>query len=160
MQLAAVRALAAHTDPKVSEHLLSQWKGYGPSRLRVAVRDALLARPDRTLALLAAIEKKQVALAAISPAQVQQLKAHPAAAVKTKAGEVFKQAIDADRSGKSSLRGAAEVLELKGDVKAGKAVFAKQCSACHKLDGVGHDVGPNLLAVRRQIRRGFARGGV
>ncbi len=144
VQLAAVRALAAHTDPKVSEHLLSQWKGYGPSA-RVAVLDALLARPDRSLALLAAIEKKQVALAAISPAQVQQLKAHPSAAVKTKAGEVFKQAIDADRA--KVVAAYAPALELKGDVKAGKVVFAKQCSACHKLDGVGHDVGPNLLAV-------------
>ncbi len=29
----------------------------------------------------------------------------------------------------------------------GKAVFAKTCAACHKLDGVGHTVGPDLAAL-------------
>lgn len=144
VQLAAVRALASHSDPKVSEHLLANWKGYGPS-MRVAVLDSMLARPERILALLAAIEKKQVASAAISPAQIQQLKAHPNAAVKGRAGEVFKQVLDADRAKVvASYSGA---LELKGEAKAGKTLFAKHCSACHKLDGVGHEVGPNLLAV-------------
>ena len=38
-------------------------------------------------------------------------------------------------------------LELMGDAKAGKGVFQKHCAACHKLDGTGHEVGPNLLAV-------------
>jgi putative membrane-bound dehydrogenase-like protein len=143
VQLAAVRALAAHSDPKVSEHLLTNWKGYGPSA-RAVVLDTMLARPDRVLALLAAVEKKQVAAAAISPAQVQQLKAHPNAAVKAKADAVFKQAIDVNRAKVVASYGGA--LDLKGDAKVGKAVFAKHCSACHKLDGVGHDVGANLLA--------------
>jgi putative heme-binding domain-containing protein len=26
-------------------------------------------------------------------------------------------------------------------------LFKKHCAACHKLDGTGHEVGPNLLAV-------------
>ncbi len=144
VQLAAVRALASHSDPKVSEHLLANWKGYGPS-MRVAVLDAMLARPERILALLAAVEKKQVASASISPAQIQQLKAHPNAAVKSRAGEVFKQVLDADRA--KVVASYAGSLELKGEAKVGKTLFAKHCSACHKLDGVGHEVGPNLLAV-------------
>lgn len=143
-QLAAVKALAAHTDPKVSEHLLAGWKGYGPA-LRAAVLDALLSRPDRVLALLAAVEKKTVPPAAVSPAQVQQLKQHPDAAVKAKAAEVFKLAIDADRA--KVVAAYASAIDLKPDPKAGKHLFQKHCSACHKLDGVGHDVGPNLLAV-------------
>jgi putative heme-binding domain-containing protein len=144
VQLAAVRALAAHADPKVSEHFLTNWKGYGPT-VRAAVLDALLARVDRTLALLAAVEKKDVPAAAVSPSQVQQLKAHPNATVKARAGEVFKQAVDADRA--KVVASYSAVLELKGDAAVGKALFAKHCSACHKLEGVGHDVGPNLLAV-------------
>ncbi|MFO0821610.1 MAG: c-type cytochrome [Gemmataceae bacterium] len=139
-----MQALASHTDSKVSEHLLANWKGYGPT-IRATVLDAMLSRPDRVLALLAAVEKNDVPSAAISPAQIQQLKAHPNAAVKAKAEAVFRQALDADRAKVvASFTGA---LELKGDAKAGKGVFAKNCAACHKLDGVGHDVGPNLLAV-------------
>ncbi|MBA4066714.1 MAG: hypothetical protein C0501_24015 [Isosphaera sp.] len=143
VQLAAVRALAAHADPKVADLLLKDWKGYGPAA-RAAVLDALLARPDRAVALLVAVEKGGVPPAALSPAQVQQLKQHPAAAVKAKADAVFKQALDADRA--KVVAAYAPALDLKGDAAAGKLLFAKHCSACHRLDGVGHDVGANLLA--------------
>lgn len=143
VQLTAVRSLAAHTHPDVANHLLKQWKGYGPS-IRAAVLDVLLSRPDRVLALLTAIEKKDVPAAALSPAQIQQVKAHPNATVKAKAQAVFKQAIDEDRA--KVVAAYAPALELKGDPKVGREVFRKHCSACHKLDGVGHDVGANLLA--------------
>ena len=144
VQLAAVRALAAHTDARVAEMYLKNWKGYGPA-VRAVVLDAMLARPDRVLALLTAIEKKTLAASDLSQAQVQQLKTHPNAAVKRKAEAVLKQSIDADRA--KVVADFAKSLELKGDPKVGKTLFQKHCSACHKLDGVGHEVGPNLLAV-------------
>ena len=144
LQIAAVRALGAHADPKVAAVFLMHWKGYGPN-IRVLVLDAMLARPDRVLALLAAIEKKELVAADLSPAQVQQLKAHPNATVKRRANSVLKQSIDADRA--KVVAAFAKALELKGNPAAGKVLFQKHCSACHKLDGVGHEVGPNLLAV-------------
>lgn len=143
IQLASARALAAHGDSKVPEQLLHNWKGYGPS-LRIAVLDALLARPDRVLALLEAIEKKQLSASDLSTAQIQQIKLHPNAQVKAKAALVFKQASDPDRV--KVVTSYLSALELKGDVAAGKLAFKQHCSACHKLDGVGHEVGPNLLA--------------
>ena len=69
----------------------------------------------------------------------------PNAAVRAKAEAVFKQSLDADRA--KVVVAFAPALELKGDPKAGKAVFQKHCAACHRLDGVGHEVGPDLLAV-------------
>ena len=38
-------------------------------------------------------------------------------------------------------------LKLAGDVARGREVFAQRCVACHKLDGIGQDIGPNLVAV-------------
>jgi len=144
LQLAAVRALAAHTDANVAVVFLKNWKGYGPG-IRSLVLDAMLARPDRVLALLTAIEKKELVAADLSPAQVQQLKTHPNAKVKARANAVLKQTIDVDRA--KIVAAFAKSLELKGDPKAGRVLFQKHCAACHKLDGVGHEVGPNLLAV-------------
>jgi putative heme-binding domain-containing protein len=37
---------------------------------------------------------------------------------------------------------------LKGDRQRGKAVFKEQCSACHRLEGVGRQTGADLAAVR------------
>ena len=142
-QAAAVRALAAHTDAKVSELLLKNWSGYAPA-VRAEALDALLARPDRTLKLLAAVEAKAVPATGFTLAQVQQLKAHPNAAVRARALAAFAQAVDPDRA--KVVKAYMPALDLKGDTARGKLVFAKTCAACHRLDGVGSDVGANLLA--------------
>lgn len=143
VQLAALRALATHTDTKVAELLLKNWAGYGPA-LRKEALDALLARPDRIAKLLDAVEAKQVAPTEFALAQVQQLKAHPNATVRNRALAVFKATADADRA--KVVKEYATSLELKGSAEKGRAVFKRSCSACHKLDGVGADVGANLLA--------------
>ena len=39
-------------------------------------------------------------------------------------------------------------LQLKGDRERGKAVFKDQCSSCHRLEGVGQQVGADLAAIR------------
>ena len=43
-----------------------------------------------------------------------------------------------------------KALRLKGDPARGKAVFKKECSACHQLEGVGNQVGADLNAIRDQ----------
>jgi putative heme-binding domain-containing protein len=40
------------------------------------------------------------------------------------------------------------VLTTKGDPAWGKAVFAKRCAQCHKLEDVGHVVGPDFAAIK------------
>jgi len=40
------------------------------------------------------------------------------------------------------------VLEMKGDAERGKQVFTKTCAACHKVQNVGNDIGPNLAAMK------------
>ena len=37
---------------------------------------------------------------------------------------------------------------MKGDRERGKAVFKTHCSTCHRLEGVGQQVGADLAAVR------------
>jgi putative heme-binding domain-containing protein len=110
----------------------------------VAALEVLLTRPERVLALLNAIEKKLIAPGELSTAQLQQIKTHPNANVNTRAALVLNQAIDADRA--KVVASFAPALKLKGDAVGGKLVFQKHCTACHKLEGVGHEVGPNLLA--------------
>ncbi len=143
LQLAAAKALSAHTDPKVSELLMEGWAGYGPA-LRREVLDALMAHPDRILKLLTAVEAKKVALADFSLAQIQSLKTHPNTGVRAKSETVFKQTVDADRA--KVVKEYASALDLKGDAMRGQGVFRKTCAACHRLDGFGADVGANLLA--------------
>jgi len=41
-------------------------------------------------------------------------------------------------------------LAMNGDPRKGHEVFDRVCSKCHKLNGVGHDVGPDLATVRNR----------
>src|SRR5205814_10236475 len=63
---------------------------------------------------------------------------------RAKAAAVLKATVNPDRA--KVVASYAAALELKGDAAKGKGLFKTHCSACHKLDGVGHDVGANLLA--------------
>ncbi|MBX9623211.1 MAG: c-type cytochrome [Gemmataceae bacterium] len=143
VQTAAIKALATHADAQVGPLLLKPWSGYGPG-LRGVVLDALAARPERTLALLDAVASKSVTAGELPLALVQQLKAHPAEAVRTRAAAVLTAAVDADRA--KVVAEYRKAVDLKADPIRGKDLFKTHCAACHKLDGVGHDVGPNLLA--------------
>ena len=41
-------------------------------------------------------------------------------------------------------------LQTNGDPQKGRQVFERVCAKCHKLNGVGHDVGPDLAIVRNR----------
>lgn len=143
LQLAAVRALAAHTDAKVSDLLIAPWAGYSPAARREVV-EALLARPERTLKLLDAIGKNQVSPNELDPARVKALQTHANPIVRAKAVAVLKATVNADRA--KVVADYAAALELKGDAEKGRGVFRMNCAACHRLDDEGTEVGANLLA--------------
>jgi putative membrane-bound dehydrogenase-like protein len=146
LEMAAVRALALHDNPKVAELLLEPWPSYSPV-LRREVLEALLARPERVAALLAAVEQKKVLPNQIEPARLDQLRRLPDARLRQRA-----QALLAGLGSPDRHRVIAEyqpALRLKGDPARGKAVFQKTCSTCHRLEGVGVEVGPDLLSALR-----------
>jgi putative heme-binding domain-containing protein len=140
VQLAAVQALAGHPKPEVARLLLEAWPSAGPT-LRREMSVALFARPERTRALLDAIEKKTVLPVQIEPARLAQLRKSPRGA-KLLAGAV----VPARAKVVESYR---EALKLEGDATRGKMVFAKNCATCHRLEGVGVQVGADLLAALR-----------
>jgi len=41
-----------------------------------------------------------------------------------------------------------DALTLDGDPQRGKLLFKQQCSACHRVEGVGHELGPNLATIQ------------
>src|SRR5262249_10565416 len=77
---------------------------------------------------------------------VQLLQAHADARLRDRAARLFaKLARRAD-----VVAAYQKALQLKGDPARGKAVFKKECSACHQLEGVGTQVGADLSAMRGQ----------
>jgi putative membrane-bound dehydrogenase-like protein len=144
VQSAALAALGRIPDERVARILLQGWKGYTPA-LQGQVLDLLLSRATWQGRLLTALEKKELPTGHIDAARRQRLLRHRDERVRTRAARVFAGATSADRQ--QVLRDYAAVVEMKGDVGRGKAVFAKRCATCHQLEGVGHVVGPDLAAL-------------
>ncbi len=144
LRAAALRALGRSDDRRVADALLGGWPGYTPG-LRGEIVDALLDRTPWTESLLAGLMEGRPPVAEVAPAHRKRLREHPDPAVRHRASALF------DRAGVSTRR---EILDAYrpstkggGDPAAGAAVFGRACSSCHRLGGVGTELGPDLAAM-------------
>jgi putative membrane-bound dehydrogenase-like protein len=150
LQMAAVRALALHGNPKVAELLLEPWASYSPV-LRREVLEALLSRANRVAVLLTALEQKKVLANQIEPARLEQLRRLPDVRLRRRAEALLAGMGSPDR--RKIVADYQSVLDLQADPERGKAVFQKTCSTCHRLENVGVEVGPDLLSALRNKSR-------
>ncbi len=146
LQHAAIRALAAQAHPRVADMLLEGWAGYSPTVRREAL-EALLARTDRLNKLLDAVERKKVLPIHVEPQRIELLRKHPDATIRQRALALFAGALTPARQ--KVVKDYQAALDLKADLARGKAIFAKSCATCHRLENVGMEVGPDLLSALR-----------
>jgi putative membrane-bound dehydrogenase-like protein len=145
LQSAALATLGSYSEAEVAPAILAAYPALSP-RLKSQAADLLISRPAWTLALVKAIEAQTVSLGDVDPARIKLLAEHPDERVRTAAAGL----LAASRLGARSdvVDGYREVLALAGNAAAGKEVFTKVCAACHKVGGVGHEIGPNLAAMK------------
>jgi putative heme-binding domain-containing protein len=105
-----------------------------------------LANTERTKQLLSAIADKKLAVNELSPAQVKRLTGHRDAGVQKQAQELLAAAIPQDR--RQVLKDYQNVLSLKADPTRGRAVFVKNCAACHRIGNDGVNVAPDIADSR------------
>ena len=156
IQSAAVSALARLRRPDFAAVLLAGWSSHTPS-LRQQILDALLSRDDSSAALLDGDRKRPGrARASSMPAAGSSLLTAKSDAIRQRAEKVLAGAVDPNRQKivEQYLKATAAV---ETDATRGKAVFAKRCANCHRLEGVGHSLGPDLAALTEPVARGAAR---
>ncbi len=130
--------LVARLRPAGAESfLLEGWQGRTPA-LRAQILETLLADEAWTLALLKRPEAK-----ACDAATRARLAQHPKKAVAQAAARAFQ----GSATRQAVLETFRPALQLAGDAARGKVVFAQACISCHKLDGIGLELGPDLRSV-------------
>jgi putative heme-binding domain-containing protein len=144
LQTAAVAAFGRLPDANAPELLLAGWKGYGPA-LRAQVFDVLLHRAIWTAAVLDAIERKDILAIDIDAARRQRLLQQKAAALRDRAAKLLAGSINPDRQ--KVVDSYRSVLTMKGDATRGAQLFGKHCTTCHRFQGVGEEVGPDLASL-------------
>ncbi len=115
---------------------------------QTAAFDALLQRPEWTLALLDAARDHKTDLTPMGPANLARLRTHPNKEVARRANalldEIFGPAMKAKNDVIAKLT---PEVEKPGDAVKGKALFTTTCAICHKLDNLGADIGPALTGM-------------
>jgi putative heme-binding domain-containing protein len=143
IQKAVVSHLGSLSGKQVPEVLMTGWSSYTPS-IRSEVLNVMTTRTDWVTKLLDAIGNGKVAPTDIDAGIRQLLITHPDNEIQARAKKLLPTA-NVDRL--RVVKAYQPALKLKGDKERGKVVFQSVCIACHKLDGVGFEIGPNLASI-------------
>ena len=144
LSAAVIRALRESTAPTLGSLVLEQASVLTPST-REAVFDLLLGRPQLTAELLDAMDEGAIQASELSLVQKQRLGEYPHRRLRERAQALLakgRQSISGDR--KQVLAEYADLAHSEGDPARGKAVFTKHCATCHKYQGEGASLGPDL----------------
>ncbi|MEO2032896.1 MAG: PVC-type heme-binding CxxCH protein [Planctomycetaceae bacterium] len=143
VQLAAVNALAGYRDAQIAGWLLDGWSQQTPA-VRTQVVATLLARPQWMQLFLQAAVHGTAGVAQVDSTQRSLLLSHSSDSVRSLAQQLFAGTNSDQRS--TILASYQPAIASHGTAKAGETVFRRECAACHRLDNVGHAIGPNLAS--------------
>jgi putative heme-binding domain-containing protein len=147
VQSAAINALAKFADPAVAATIIGAWPGFSP-RLRGEAAEAIFSRGEWLAAFLQAAASGRVSLADLDPARLKLLEQHADPAVRAAAAPLLsKIKLGRRQDVVDTYRPA---IAAQGDRSRGREIFQKTCAACHRLEGVGHEIGPNLASFRNR----------
>ena len=142
VQLAAVRSLAAHGGAEVGRVLLDRWRSYSPAVRREAA-EVLFRSEERLRLFLDALAAGTVVAAQLEPARRMALLEHPSPGIRAQARRILSEVEAA--SPEDVIRDYRLALDMEGDASRGAEVFDRECATCHRLGGMGHEVGPDLV---------------
>lgn len=148
-QQAAIDAARRSGRSELSDIVLAHWDQLKPQS-RSSALDLLLIRKESTTALLQKMAAETISSSVVSINQRLILLKHPDETIRNTAIQLFGGNVSANR--KEVADQYAKALDLKGDSKRGAAIYEKTCSKCHRINGVGHNVGPDISDTRARAR--------
>jgi putative membrane-bound dehydrogenase-like protein len=143
LQSAAIDGLKRDGSADVAKNLLSDWAAREP-RLRKEVVAMLLTRETWTRELMAAITDRVVSMIELDLSQQQMLLDHPDQSIRAAATLSFRPRTSASRQ--QVIDTYTSAVNNNGDPGKGRLVFQKHCSVCHRIQDLGHAVGPDISA--------------
>jgi putative membrane-bound dehydrogenase-like protein len=141
VRLAALSALGSFSDPTVGKVVLTNFSGESPP-IRRAILDVLLSDANRTRLLLTELEARRLSVTELDPSRTAQLVRSRDADVRKRAQALLEAATPADR--RQVIAEYQKSLTLPADAKRGRDIFAKNCTACHRIADLGVSVAPDI----------------
>ncbi len=153
LSLTAARGLALSNDPATASRLIELCQRIEVSQ-RAALVDVVISRPNWVAHVLDAIEAGQIDRNVLGAAQLRQIRNYKDRELTLRLNKlVGKDAASAnpakdDLIAKWKNRLSSEALS-HADLTSGQQVFRTSCGICHRLNGEGHTIGPDLTGAAR-----------
>lgn len=145
-------ALAESRLADTGRALIEAFPRFTPAGRR-AVLSILQRRGEWAQELLAAVEQGDLKRTDLAAENWQQLQAHPNRLVAAKARELEKAAgVVSDPDMEAVVRRLLPIAQQKGNPTRGKEVFIANCAVCHRFDGQGTQIGPDLSGIGARPR--------
>jgi putative heme-binding domain-containing protein len=144
LQLAAIRTLARRDEPEITGLFLAQYGATTPE-VQGELLTQLLAREERTVALLKGAAAEEISLASLDAARRQLLLEHKSPEIRELAKGVLGGATATAR-GEVVSQYRQAMANHPGMAERGVQVFERVCAGCHQVAGRGVNLGPNLAS--------------
>jgi putative membrane-bound dehydrogenase-like protein len=146
----AVATCSAHDTPEFGIWLLDRLPSAMPD-IRQELFVAVKSKPSRLMAMLDRLESGAMSTRVFDASQMQSLRAIQDPLIAPRLTKVLAASINSNRQ-KVIDDYTQQLMSIHVDEHAnrGKAIFEKNCAACHRLDSVGTIVGPDISDSRVQ----------
>ena len=144
LRAAAIATLVRYDNPATLAGLLERWSLFPPA-LRAQALAALLSRQIYVGPVLDAVEKGRIAVADFSSTQMDFLRTYEDPGIGKRASKVFGPFTAKHPAVMEQFK---QALRLPAFAERGRATFTARCSNCHRLEGTGRELGPNLAAAK------------
>jgi putative heme-binding domain-containing protein len=151
LRRAAAVALGAYNAPVIAERLLPNWKTL-PQTVRIDLVNSLKSHQTSARLLLDAVGKGTVPRTDLTDNTILAIRAFNNRGLNDQIEKVwgrYRQTPQELDQLISKMR--KDILAKPGDAAKGKLVFEKNCMQCHKYEGRGHEVGPQLDGADRSL---------
>ncbi|MFN7138098.1 MAG: PVC-type heme-binding CxxCH protein [Limisphaerales bacterium] len=148
MKQQIIEGLGRATESGAAVQLISAYSNLPPG-LQESVLSQILKRSEWSLIFLDVIASKQIDLATLGPVAISRFRTHSDRTVARRANQVIDQIRGPQVKEKDELiaKLAPTVERLGGNIAKGKAAFDANCAICHRFNGEGKDLGPDLTGM-------------
>jgi putative membrane-bound dehydrogenase-like protein len=146
---ATLSALLKFSDSAAGSDLLARWKSFDATAQAQIVR-SFVANNSRAVQLLKAIGAGRIEADSLAAQQVQALRASRSGSVRALAIKVLgEQQLQAVEKLMTRYKPA---LKIPGDAGKGKEIYTLRCATCHRANGEGHLLGPDMVTIKNTGR--------